>query len=135
NQCRRNIECVRTLYRRDELDGVLPLGELQSLALAGETYRLAFTPGLLAQAFQRPQTDGPIEALLPDPVPVLGAQSGASGGYLQSQQLRAIGSFPVQDAEDYWWAPSGQSFFSPDAGDSGATELAYARQHFFRQRR
>ena len=32
--CRRPIEWLRTLYRRDDLSGLLPLGELQSLAPA-----------------------------------------------------------------------------------------------------
>ncbi|HEV8260888.1 MAG TPA: SpvB/TcaC N-terminal domain-containing protein, partial [Burkholderiales bacterium] len=49
NQCRRPIEWMRTLYRRDDVGGLLPLGDMQPLALPGETYKLAFTPGLLAQ--------------------------------------------------------------------------------------
>ena len=46
NQRRRPIELLRTLYRRDDLTGLLPLGDLQPLALPGESYKLAFTPGL-----------------------------------------------------------------------------------------
>ena len=48
---KRLIEHVRTLYRRNDLAGPLALGELQSLALPFETYRLAFTPGLLASVY------------------------------------------------------------------------------------
>ncbi|MCI0647258.1 MAG: toxin, partial [Chloroflexi bacterium] len=59
---RRLIEHVRTLYREDDLTALLPLGELGPLALPGESYQLAFTPGLLAQVFQR---DG--QPLLPNP--------------------------------------------------------------------
>jgi len=52
-KCRRAIEWVRTLYRKDDLTGLLPLGQLASLGLPGESYKLAFTPGLLTQIFQR----------------------------------------------------------------------------------
>lgn len=109
---RRCIEWQRTLYRRDDLADLLPLGELQALALPGERYQLAFTPGLLTQVFQRMG-----EALLPDAVAVLGSE----GGYVQ--------------ANGAWWIPSGRSFFSADPGDDAATELAQARQHFFVSRR
>ena len=66
---RRLIEHVRTLYRKDDLTALLPLGELEPLALAGEAYKLAFTPGLLAQVYQRIGV-----ALLPNPAGVLGGQ-------------------------------------------------------------
>ena len=48
----RLIEHVRTLYRRDTLQGPLALGELHSLALPFESYKLAFTPELLSQRLQ-----------------------------------------------------------------------------------
>ena len=116
NPCRRPIERLRTLYRRDDLTGLLPLGELQSLGLPGESYKLAFTPGLLAQVFQRPHAGQPAEALLPDPAAVLGGQAGDRGGYLQSQALKADGRFPASDADDHWWIPSGRSFFTAEPG-------------------
>lgn len=136
NQRRRPIEWLRTLYRRDDLGGLLPLGELHPLALPGESYRLAFTPGLLTQVFQRPLVGQPPEALLADPMrpAVLGAQAGNQGGYLQSQSLKVDGRFPARDADDHWWIPSGQSFFSTNPADA-ATESAQARQHFFLPRR
>ena len=52
---RRPVEWLRTLYRRDDLTGLLPLDDLQPLALSSESYKLAFTPGLLTQVFQRPR--------------------------------------------------------------------------------
>jgi RHS repeat-associated protein len=131
NPCRRPIEWLRTLYRRDDLSGLLPLGELHPLGLPGESYKLAFTPGLLAQVFQRPRGGQPPEALLPDPASVLGGQAGNRGGYLRSQMLKADGRFPARDADNHWWIPSGQSFFTANSGDPAATELAQARQHFF----
>jgi hypothetical protein len=94
NQRRRPIEWQRTLYRRDDLTSLLPLGELYPLGLPGESYKLAFTPGLLAQIFQRPRAGQPPEALLPDSSSVLGGQAGNRGGYLQSQALKADGRFP-----------------------------------------
>ena len=57
---RRPIEHVRVLYRPDDFgvsendpETLLSLGHLQSLALPGERFRLAFTPGVLSQVFQR----------------------------------------------------------------------------------
>src|SRR5439155_19118382 len=112
NPCRRPIQWLRTLYRSDDLSGLLPLGELESLALPGEGYKLAFTPGLLAQVFQRPRAGQPPEALLPDPAYVLGGQAGNRGGSLQSQMLQADGRCPARDADDHWWMPAGQSVFT-----------------------
>nr|WP_281722007.1 SpvB/TcaC N-terminal domain-containing protein [Nitrosomonas nitrosa] len=135
NPCRRPIEWLRTLYRRDDLSGLLPLGDLQPLALPGESYKLAFTPGLLAQVFQRPHQGQPAESLLPNPATVLGGQAGNQGGYLRSQALKVDGRFPVSDADDHWWIPSGRSFYSTNPVDNAITELAQARQHFFLPRR
>jgi RHS repeat-associated protein len=123
---RRLIEHARTLYRPDDL-GVaqndplvlLPLGTVQSLALPGESYKLAFTPGLLAQVFQR---NG--QALLPNPadvllVDVLGGQGAHRGGYVDL------------DSNGQWWVPSGRVFCSLTPNDLPASELAFARAHFF----
>ncbi|WP_337287739.1 SpvB/TcaC N-terminal domain-containing protein [Candidatus Methylomirabilis sp.] len=135
--CRRPIEWLRTLYRRDDLSGLLPLGEVQPLSLPGESYKLAFTPGLLAQVFRRPRQGQADEPLLPEPAraAILGGQAGNRGGYLQSQALKADGRFPARDADDHWWIPSGQSFFTTNPLDAATTELAQARQHFFLPRR
>ncbi|MGF6851688.1 SpvB/TcaC N-terminal domain-containing protein [Paraburkholderia sp. CI3] len=132
---RRPIESLRTLHRRDDLSGLLPLGELQPRALPGESYKLAFTHGLLEQVFQRPRQGQADEPLFPDPAAVLNGQAGNRGGYLRSQILKADGRFPASDADDHWWVPSGQSFYSSNPADSAATELAQARQHFFLPRR
>lgn len=135
SQRRRPIEWRRTLYRRDDLTGLLPLGDLQALALPGESYKLAFTPGLLTQVFQRPRQGQAAEPLLTVPADVLGGQAGERGGYLQSQALKADGRFPAGDEDDHWWIPSGQSFFSPNPADNAATESTHARQHFYLPRR
>ena len=133
--CRRRIEWLRTLYRRDDLAGQLPLGRIESMALPGESYKLAFTPGLLTAVFVRPRVGQSDEALLPDPAAVLAGQAGDRGGYLQSQFAKADGRFPPTDADDHWWLVSGQTFFSVDPAHAAATELDHARKHFFLPRR
>lgn len=132
---RRLVEHVRSLYRRDDLTALLPLGNAEPLGLPGESYRLAFTAGLLAQVFQRRREGQPPEPLLPDPAAVLGGQGAGDGGYLQGKALKDDGRFPASDADDAWWVPSGHIFFTPDVADAPATELAQARLHFFLPRR
>jgi RHS repeat-associated protein len=134
---RRLIEHVRTLYRPDDLGAgendpltLMPLGTVERCPLPGESYKLAFTPGLLAQVFQR---DG--QSLLGNPADVLGGRAADQGGYLPSQQLKADGRFPDTDPDDHWWIPAGRVFLSPNSNDTAAQELAHARQHFFLPRR
>lgn len=118
---KRLIEHVRTLYRPDDLGlaqndplALLPLGTVESLALPGESYQLAFTPGLLNQVYVR---NG--QKLLPaDPADVLEGGGAHRGGY-------------VVDGDANWWIPSGRTFLSPGSEDTSAQELAHARQHFF----
>lgn len=131
SRCRRLLACLRTLYRRDDLAALLPLGELQALALPGESYKLAYTPGLLSHVFQRPLPGQPAETLLPDPAAVLAGQAGDKGGYVSGQVLQADGRFPDGDESMLWWQPSGRTFFSGQPSDDAATELARARRHFF----
>ena len=45
---RRLIARARTIYRKDDLSGVLPAGQADPLALVDATYRLDYTPGLLS---------------------------------------------------------------------------------------
>jgi RHS repeat-associated protein len=100
----RLIEQVRTLYRKDDLSGFLPFGNVESLALPGESYKLAFTPDLLTRVYGRRVTD-----------PILADE----GRYVHS----------AGDAN--WWIPSGRIFHSPNSGDSPQQELTFARAHFF----
>jgi RHS repeat-associated protein len=128
---RRLVEQVRTLYRGDDLEAGLPLGQLQSLALPFAAYKLAFTPGLLTTVFQRPQAGQPVQNLIPSAPNVLKG----SGGYILSDDQISAGLFPASDATGYWWIPSGQMFYSPGPTDSAATELATAQANFFQPRR
>lgn len=79
---RRVIERERRLYYRDDLSGPLPIGQIGSRALAHESYRLAFTPGLLAQAY---------------------------GGRVNAAMLEGEGRYVQQDG--LFWAPSGRAVF------------------------
>jgi RHS repeat-associated protein len=135
---KRLIEHVRTFYRPDDLgaDGdnvqaLLSLGEVQSLALPGESYKLAFTPGLLVQIYKRKFDNGSEENLLPDPVTVLRGE----GGYVLSDDQKALGVFPASDPSGYWWIPSGRSFYSRNPSATVNDEFTEATAHFFLPRR
>lgn len=123
-QQKRLIEHVRTLYRKNDLSGLLALGQLEPLALPGESYKLAFTRGLLTKVFQRPRVGQADEALLPEPAraSVLGGQAGNQGGYVDLA------------GDGHLWVPSGRSFHHPD-DVATPVELAEARAHFFLPRR
>lgn len=101
---RRRIEEVRTLYRKDDLSGALPLGDLEPLALPFESYTLAFTPGLVDDVY---------------------------GSRVDAAMLRDEGRYVHFAGDANWWMPSGRLFYSPDSGHGPADELAFARQHFF----
>ena len=118
---RRRLACSRTLYRPDDMGAtaldtntLLASGKLESLALPGVQYKLAFTPGLISQVFQRGGS-----VLLPTPASVLGSIAADGGGYVNL------------DGDGQCWIPSGRMFFSPGSNDNAVTELANARQHFF----
>ncbi|MEG3838645.1 SpvB/TcaC N-terminal domain-containing protein [Microcoleus sp. herbarium14] len=90
---RRTIERVRTLYRKDSEANTtdltpLPLGQIDSLALPCESFKLAFTPGLLAQVYSSKLTSSELNTLLSN-----------EGKYVQ------------QDGG--WWIPSGRQAFEP----------------------
>lgn len=101
---KRLIEHVRTRYRKNDLTDLLPLGVIESLALPGESYKLAFTSELLTKAYG----DRVTETML-----------ATDGGYVHSEE------------DPTWWIPSGRSFFSPNVPDTPAQELTFAQQHFF----
>ena len=121
---RRRLTCTRTYYRPDDMgaaandsNALLALGTLETLALLGSTYKLAFTPGLIAQVYQRGGT-----ALLPVPANVLGSAGADGGGYVDL------------DGDGHWWVPSGRLFYLPSAS-TPILEKAQALNHFFQPRR
>ncbi len=130
DKTRRLIEHVRTLYRKDDLTDLLAPGDLEPLALPGESYKLAFTPGLISDVFKRKIGAAPEENLLavPDRMQVLGGKVPDGGGYVDL------------DNNGCWWMPSGRIFFDPAADASNpartaAAEQTEARGHFYLPRK
>ena len=74
---------VRKRYRKDDLTDLLPLGALESLALPGESYKLAFTHGCSRRSTATRVSD----SILAE-----------DGGYVHSE------------GDDNWWIPSGGFF-------------------------
>jgi RHS repeat-associated protein len=112
---KRLIEQVRTLYRPDDLGlsrgdptALLPLRQVESLAVSGETYKLALTPELVAYAY---------------------------GGKVTDQMLEEEGRYVHSEGDRNWGVPSGRMFLSPGTHDDAATELAYAKGNSFLPRR
>jgi RHS repeat-associated protein len=123
---RRVIEEVRIRYRSNNLSQLLAGRTLQALAVPGETYQLAFTPGLLSAAYQRAVAGQAAENLLPNPAGVFladGNPASDRGGYVDL------------DGDGRWWMPSGRTFFHPADTATAADELADAAAHFFVARR
>jgi RHS repeat-associated protein len=123
-QQKRLIRRVCTRYRSDNLAAILPQGAVESSAIAGEGYKLAFTPGLLDDVYRRTIGAGAEKILLPNPEQVLSGPGGDRGGYVD---LFSNG---------HWWIPSGRTFFAANAdavnpGSTSVPELAQARSHFF----
>ncbi|MCU0543439.1 MAG: toxin [Oscillatoriaceae cyanobacterium Prado104] len=90
---RRLIEQVRSIYRpnsqANSIDPTcLSLGEVESLALPCESFKLAFTPGLLAQIYGSKISNSDLNAL-----------------------LLAEGKYNQQDGN--WWIASGRQNFDP----------------------
>ena len=104
---RRVVHQSRTLYRSDHLTALLPLGQLESLALPGDAYRAALTPGMLTNIFGATVTSATL----------------SEGAYVQ---------LPGETA---WWLPTGQVRYSSGDADPPATELAAAQANFFLPRR
>ena len=103
----RLIEHTRVFFRKNDLSELLPLGTLESLALPGETHRLAFTAGLLEQMYGERVDATALE----------------HSGYIRGEDQRT------------WWIPSEREFYSPLASDTPADELAFAQRQFFLVRR
>ena len=105
---KRLLSQVRTLYRTDDLSAFLPLAQVESLALPGESYKRALTPGLLA-VYQAKISAADLTAIL----------AGPQGQY---RDIEGDGPF---------WIASGQTFLSPGPTDTPAQELAFAQAHFY----
>ena len=101
---KRLLERVRTLYLKDDLSGPLPLGQVESLALPFEAYKVAFTPGLLSTYATK------------------------IGTTALTTLLTGEGNYQDLDADGHYWITSGRPFFSPNPA---APDPAFARSHFY----
>src|SRR5262249_59326626 len=99
----RLVERVRTRYRADDLTSLLPLDQVESRALPGETHTLAMTASLVAAVYGGRVTD----AML------------VNGGYVHSE------------GDQDWWLPSGRVYYHDNPSASSAVELSAARGRFF----
>jgi RHS repeat-associated protein len=133
---RRLIEHVRTLYRSDNMNDLLALGAMDSRALPGEAYKLAFTPGLLRTVYRR---DTGEELISSSELPGILEDE---GGYRSSERLVGAGLFPAEgdsrrtlsDGNGHWWIPSGRTYYRRDE-DLPSAEEEEAKAHFFVPRR
>lgn len=108
---RRLIEHVRTYYRSDNLGRMLPIGELESMALPGESLKLAITPRLLNQLSDKVDF-AQLTDYLRDP----------AAGYKEP------------DGDQQFWISSGKLYYSRDATGrplDAEGELVHAKMHFF----
>ncbi len=129
---RRMVARTLTVFRADDLSGLLPYGHLESRALPGESYGLALTRGLLDATFVRPATGGD-QALLAGDDAVLTLTGPDGCGYVSSTQLRADGRLTGPDDGEAWWVPTGQASYGRD--DDPADQRDEARAHFYAARR
>jgi RHS repeat-associated protein len=113
---RRLLKKSRSLYRANHLRRLLPLGQLESLALPGRSFNLALTRGLVRETYRR---GDPPQNLVLD----------------RDAVLRDEGGYVDLGRDGNWWAPSGCVFYSPADGGDAADELAHALRHYFLPRR
>ena len=104
---RRLIARARTIYRKDDLSGALPLGHVETLALVDRVYRLAYTAGLLNGLF---------------------VSQGKIAGADLATMLTDKGGFVDLDGDGSWWAPSSRMLYSTNPA---LPEPAFARAHFY----
>ena len=77
---------------------------MDGLALTYQTYKLAFTAGLLTDVYG---------GGVPSQTSVDLAALRSEGGYVLRDDLQGSRLFPLSDPEGYWWMPSGQPIYSP----------------------
>jgi YD repeat-containing protein len=111
---RRLIAQSRTPYRSHDLTALLPQGQSGTLALAGQSYKAALTPGLLSG----------ISGLLSE-----------AFGTLDLAAILTEGGYVQLAGEKGWWMPSGRIYLSPGDSDTPAQELETAKAQFFLPRR
>ncbi|KAG4442598.1 hypothetical protein IFR05_001928 [Cadophora sp. M221] len=119
---KRLLKWSRILLRKNDLTGLLPLGQVESRVVPGQGFDLAFTDSLLDSSFK--QSSNP---LLLDKS-ILTSQAGDGGGYIASSNLIFRSLFP-NDQLDGYWIPTPQLYFSQS--QSPGAELQQAIENFF----
>ena len=94
---KRLVNDVRILYLDDDLSGLLTPGQIGSLGLFYQTYKLPLTSNLAQQVF----ITGNSNPNRPADVASLSSLLSGEGGYVNSQ------------GDGNWWIPSGQILYSP----------------------
>jgi RHS repeat-associated protein len=115
---KRLLDHVRILYLKDDLSGVLPLRQLDSLGLVYETYKLALTANLAQRIF----VSGNSNPNRPADIPSLNTILSGAGGYVNSQ------------GDSDWWIPSGQTMYSPvpaNPPDPFVQDATFAAANFY----
>jgi YD repeat-containing protein len=93
---KRLLDATCSLYLSQDLAGPLPPGTVGPQGLPYESYRMAFTPGLVEGVFNRDE-DRVDEQLLAD-----------QGKYFRGRDIQETGDL----RDDAWWVPSGHQRFS-----------------------
>ncbi len=110
---KRLIELVRTLYLKDNLQGAMPFGKMDSRGLPYQNYMLAFTPSIIN--------------------PVYGTK-------VDDIMLRNAGKYVRFEGDDNYWIRSGITHFHPDLGidmdisfvpPATTADVDYAKSNFF----
>ncbi len=102
---KRLVEHVRMLFFKDDLSEPLPLGQLGTLGLPYETYKLALINELLEAILQEKFTNEIQEAL----------DDETKSGYVSGADL--AGRFPDTDTAGQYWVRSGIAGFAEDAAE------------------
>jgi RHS repeat-associated protein len=125
----RLIDDTRTVYLANNLSSSMPTGQMDTLGLVYQTFKLALTANLAQQVFiaKNVNPNAPSVANLNATLSSTGIVDAATkiftntgGGYVHSQ------------GDGDWWIPSGQTLYSPvSIGSPYVPDPAYAAAHFY----
>ena len=113
NNEKRQIELVRTLYLKDNLQGAMPFGKMDSRGLPYQNYMLAFIPTMVN--------------------PIYGTK-------VDDIMLRNAGKYVRFEGDDNYWIRSGITHFHPDLNididinfvpPATSADVDYAKSNFF----
>lgn len=107
---RRLIEHSRLFFMSDDLTGSLPFKQIQSMALPYQGQQLVYTDSMIQKC-------------------------SIDGGRLSSVEMQSFmtdtGRFIHSMGDSNWWTWTPETFYSPNALDTPAQELEFAKSNFF----